>query len=61
MAKDKEKEEKKKEHKHMHQVYKSGNKYHCGECGAELDFGKDCPTCKTNIDWAKITGQARYL
>jgi len=61
MAKDKEKEGKKKEHEHMHEVYKSGDRYHCGECGAELDMGKDCPTCKVSFNWEKITGQARYL
>ena len=64
MAKDKEDKEKKvgkEEHKHMHEVYRSGEKYHCGECGAELVMGKDCPTCKVSFNWEKITGQARYL
>jgi len=64
MAKDKEHKEKdsqKKEHKVMHEVYKSGGKYHCGECGVELDMGKDCPSCKKGFNWEKITGQARYL
>jgi len=64
MAKDKERKEKdsqKKEHKVMHEVYKSGGKYHCGECGVELDMGKDCPSCKKGFNWEKITGQARYL
>ena len=64
MAKDKEKQEKKeakKEHQHQHEVYKSGDKYHCGECGAELVMGEDCPTCRTAFNWEKIIGQARYL
>ena len=64
MAKDKERKEKdsqKKEHKVMHEVYKSGGKYHCGECGVELDMGKDCPSCKKGFNWEKITGQTRYL
>jgi len=60
MAKDKESKEKKKEHQHMHEVYKSGDKFHCGECGAELDVGKDCPTCKKGFNWEKITTQMRY-
>jgi rubrerythrin len=64
MAKDKqpkEEEIREKEHKRMHEVYKSGDRYHCGECGAELELGKDCPTCKASFDWGKITGQTRYL
>jgi rubrerythrin len=63
MAKDKESPEEKKakeEHKRMHEVYKSGEKYHCGECGSELVMGKDCPTCKASINWEQIIGQARY-
>jgi len=61
MAKDKESKEKDKEHKHMHEVYKSGGRYHCGECGAELEMGKDCPSCMKSFIWEKITGQTRYL
>ncbi len=51
----------KKEHQHLHEVYKSGDKCHCGEFGAELDLGKDCPSCKANINWEQIMGQTRYL
>ena len=57
MAEDK---EKKKEHKIAHGVYKAGDKFHCGECGAELDFGKNCPTCKLEFDWTKIEGFGRW-
>jgi len=51
--------EKKHEHKVQHGVYKAGEKYHCGECGAELDMGKDCPGCKAELDWTKIVGNVR--
>ena len=56
MAKDKEKE---KEHKKMHGVYKAGDKFHCGECSAEVNFGKSCPTCKVEFDWTKIERDLR--
>ena len=59
MAKDK--GHKNKEHEAMHKVYKAGNKYHCSECGAELDWGKDCPSCKASFNWERIfdEGQSR--
>lgn len=57
MAEDK---EKKKEHKIAHGVYKAGEKYHCGECGAELVFGKSCPTCKGEFDWAQIESNRHW-
>jgi rubrerythrin len=43
-----------KEHKKLHQIYKAGEKYHCGECGSEVHFGNDCPTCNKKIDWAQV-------
>ena len=58
MAEDKNRE--KKEHKIMHEVYKAGDKFHCGECSAELDLGKDCPNCKKEFNWAKIMSNVRY-
>ena len=61
MAKDKEKKEKEKEHKHQHEILKSGDKYHCGECGAEVDFGENCPSCKVGFDWTMVAGQVRRL
>ncbi len=64
MAKDKESQEKKEakeEHKHQHEVYKSGDKYHCGECGAELVMGKDCPTCNAHFNWQNVIGQVRRM
>ena len=62
MVKDKKRKEeeiRKKEHKLMHEVYKAGDRYHCGECGAEINFGKDCPVCKKSFNWETIAGQAR--
>jgi len=58
MAKDKKPRDK--EHKLMHEVYKSGDRYHCGECGAELEMGQNCPTCKKGFNWEKITTQIKY-
>ena len=58
MAEDK--KQKDKEHKRQHEVYKSGDRYHCGECGAELDMGKDCPICKKAFNWDDIIRQVRY-
>jgi rubrerythrin len=52
------KEHKDKEHEARHKVYKAGDKYHCGECGAELVMGKDCPGCKTSFDWLRIMNEA---
>ena len=49
--KDKEQE---KEHKKLHEIYKAGEKYHCLECGSEVNFGHDCPTCSKKIDWDQI-------
>jgi rubrerythrin len=59
MAKDKESRIEEKEHKKLHQVYKAGDKYHCGECGTEVDFGKNCPMCKKELNWAQIEGYMR--
>jgi len=49
--KDKEKD---KEHERLHKIYKAGEKYHCGECGSEVHFGNDCPTCNGKIDWSQV-------
>ena len=48
-----------KEHKKLHEIYKSGEKYHCRECGSEVNFGNDCPTCNKKIDWAQIESNIR--
>ncbi len=33
----------------------SGEKYYCGECGAEVKEGHyTCGTCNNKIDWDKI-------
>ncbi len=45
-----------KEHAKLHKIYKSGEKYHCGECGAEVHWANDCPGCKAKIDWSQIEG-----
>jgi hypothetical protein len=48
MAKDKEK-------KHKHEApIKSGDKFICPHCRAELPMNQPCPTCKLDIDWTKI-------
>ena len=63
MTKDKklkEEEAGKKEHKLLHEVYKAGDKYHCGECGSEIDFGENCPVCNKNFNWSEITRHAFY-
>jgi rubrerythrin len=52
MAKDK-------EHEAAHKVRKVGDKYYCIGCGAELEFGKDCPFCKTSFEWDKIMYEAQ--
>lgn len=53
--KDKEAEKQaEKEHKKMHEIYKAGEKYHCGECGSEVNFGEDCPACNKRINWNQI-------
>jgi rubrerythrin len=57
MAKEENQEEK--EHKEAHKVYKAGDKYHCAECGTEIDFGSKCPTCKLDIDWKMVEGSIR--
>jgi hypothetical protein len=33
---------------------KTGNKYVCPHCQAEVPMRHDCPTCKAEIDWTKI-------
>ena len=43
-----------KEHKKLHEIYKAGEKYHCGECGSEVNFGNDCPTCNKKINWDQV-------
>ena len=43
-----------KEHEKLHKIYKAGNKYHCSECGTEVNWGDHCPDCKLNIDWNQI-------
>jgi rubrerythrin len=48
-----------KEHTKLHQIYKAGDKYHCGECGSEVDFGNDCPTCHRKMNWAQIEATMR--
>ncbi len=59
MAKDKKPADK--QHEKEHQVYKSGDKYHCVECGTEVNYGDNCPSCKANINWQQIEGQVRRL
>jgi len=43
-----------KEHKKLHEIYKAGEKYHCAECGSEVNFGNDCPTCEKKFNWDQI-------
>ncbi len=50
MAKDKEKNKK---HEHLPPI-KSGDKFICPHCGAEIPMNQPCPTCKLDIDWKKI-------
>jgi hypothetical protein len=33
---------------------KTGNKYVCPHCKAEVPVRHDCPACKAEIDWTKI-------
>jgi len=33
---------------------KTGNKYLCPHCRAEVPVRKDCPSCNEQIDWSKI-------
>ena len=56
----KEDKEAEKKHKEAHQIYKSGNKYFCVECGSEVNFGENCPQCKVGVDWKIVTEQARF-
>lgn len=42
-----------KKHKHDTPV-KSGDKYICPHCKAEVPVRQDCPQCKAQIDWTKI-------
>jgi len=55
----KEDKEAEKKHKAEHQIYKSGDKYHCVECGTEVNWGDNCPQCKVNIDWKMVAEQTR--
>jgi rubrerythrin len=48
-----------KEHEKMHKIYKSGDKYHCGECGAEVNFGENCPACKAGLNWEFFMGDVK--
>lgn len=57
MADDK---EAKKQHKEDHKIYKAGDKYVCGECGAEVTFEvPTCPTCKAKFNWSDVTKYVR--
>jgi len=39
----------------VHQsAIKTGNKYLCPHCKAEVPVRQDCPTCRAEIDWSKI-------
>jgi hypothetical protein len=33
---------------------KSGDKYICPHCKAEVPVKHDCPSCRLEIDWTKI-------
>jgi rubrerythrin len=55
----KKKEHKDKEHEATLKVYKAGDKYHCGVCGAELNMGKDCPGCNASFDWDRIINEVQ--
>lgn len=56
-----EKQESEKQHKADHKIYKAGDKYVCGECGAEVTYEvPNCPTCKVNFDWTDVLGNIRY-
>ena len=48
-----------KKHEELHKIYKAGDKYHCGECGTEVNFGDNCPECNKKFDWSKIDGYLR--
>ena len=50
------KDTKVKEHEERRKIYKSGNKYHCAECGTEVNFGDNCPACKTGLNWEFLMG-----
>ena len=57
----KEKDPHKEEHKAQHKVYKAGDRYVCGECGAEVTYEvPDCPTCSVGLNWGEITKNVRY-
>ena len=41
-------------------VSKAGERYLCGECGSEVEYGHEsCGTCKNKIDWNQIKIQMR--
>jgi hypothetical protein len=45
----------KKDYQHIHEApIKSGDKYICPKCKAELPINQPCPSCKAEIDWTKI-------
>jgi len=33
---------------------RSGNKYICPHCQAQVPVKQDCPSCRLEIDWTKI-------
>ena len=50
----------KKQHDKDHKIYKAGDRYVCGECGAEVTFEvPSCPTCKLHLNWSDIEGNIR--
>ena len=48
-----------KEHTKLHKIYKAGDKFHCGECGTEVNWGADCPGCKARINWDQVEVNVR--
>ena len=54
-----EKDEKKKRHEKEHKIYKAGDKYHCIECGSEVEEYGDCPKCHAKFNWLEILGNVR--
>ena len=48
-----------KETQKLRQIYKAGDKFHCAQCGSEVNFGNDCPSCNVKIDWAQLRDDVR--
>jgi hypothetical protein len=45
----------KKDYKHIHETpVKTGDKYICPKCKAELPINQPCPTCHAELDWSKV-------